>query len=421
MSNPFRAPSAAEILAAAEKRASGVSEEISSKPKRARAPPPAAAPAAAAPKIRAETAENFVAKKKEIFWLQMNLNVKKAEIEKIEKTKEFRASAISAANSLLGEDRLRLNAFVSVNDARAAGAQTKADELRNENTRLTNLGKNLKARLVELDLEIAELESKKDYSLKLGAFLKKVKHTEFLEPREMTDELSSLEEQNLQLIKNVQLRQEQLEEQESQLAAARGEIGANLEISSAANNAKKASIEAVREECRKFESAKALRQSDQSNAGTLRGLQAEVLQVNAKGGLDSENRGQDTLQMLTNIEKLVESLIHKINKCDDVLPGLSIKLEKAKEKERRKRLRAQRISEDKARSDLRSKKSLERSQKPVHKKTGKQEMFRSYTAVIEESETDGDGQNENKDAKRFADIFGVFIDDNNFVHVKPNN
>ncbi|PRP84665.1 hypothetical protein PROFUN_07915, partial [Planoprotostelium fungivorum] len=93
------------------------------------------------------------------------------------------------------------------------------------------------------------------------------------------------------------------------------------------------------------------------------------------------------------IEKRMEELFEAI----DSLPKEYVQnAEKAKEKERRQRLRAEKLEVQKVSQELRIKRALERSQAPTVKRTGKPVMFRSQ--LVQRQKDDGESQDaENKE------------------------
>ena len=422
--NPFKAPSIAEILKNAQVRVKETPKETAglkiwekmtaaSRPhttKRTKRSPPTQ-PSPLPPQgdgERQETAAEFFEKKRDIFWIQMNINTKKAQVAKIDELKKKRQAAISAAQKKMADDKIRLKAYYTANDAKSAESLAKLDAMKNENARLTEQTKSLRAQLVASELVLEDLEKKRAESLALKMFLDNLnKGRPFNDGKEMMEAFANLEEQNLQLILEIQQTQEQVEEQENALVAAKVKMENGMTSMKAANDATRNEIERIKEASGRLEASISGSRSHQSMAATLKNLQSQVAHVNSVCGLDGA--GQDTIQMLTNIEKVAETVLKKLEKSDAVLPEFASKLEKAKEKERRRKLRADRVAEEKHKSEQRSIKSLERAMRPVEKMKGKPIMFRSEPIkVVREVE---DVTNENDEAQRLSNIFGFYLDE----------
>ena len=421
--NPFKAPSISEILRNAEERVKETPKKpeglkiwekttAASRPhttKRTKRSPrtqPSLLPSKGDGE-KQETAAEFVAKKRDIFWIQMNINLKKAEISKLDELKAKRESAISAARKKMDEDKARLNAYYSVNDAKSAESLKRLKEQRSENSNLTEETKSLRAKLAAMETRLTELEGNRADSLALKNFLDSLNSgRQFKDGKEMMEVFANLEEQNLQIIDEIQMREEQIEEQQISLTSAKEKTETGLSAMETANTATRNEILKIKEASSKLEIAIQTSRNQESMAAVLRELQGQVLNVHEICGLDGQNAGQDIIQMLTNIERVADTVLKKLAKADAVMPGFAVKLEKVKEKERRTKLRAGRVAAEKKKSEERSKKSLERAMRPVAKKSGKPVMFRS--ALVKEEVVDA--PTEDNEGERLSKIFGFYFD-----------
>merc|ERR1712100_365609 len=98
----------------------------------------------------------------------------------------------------------------------------------------------------------------------------------------------------------------------------------------------------------------------------LRELNEKVRTVYEECGFDSDAK-PTTLTMLTDLEGKLESLLAEMETMDsEYVEGA----EKAKDKERRERVRAIRIKEAQEEYEARLLRSMERAAAPVKKKTG---------------------------------------------------
>ena len=89
----------------------------------------AAASCSAAPEHRKEKENmaDFIAKKREIFLLQMSLDTKRAEIKKLEERARQREEALRKSEQMLEEDALRFDAFLKENDEKVQEAIKRAE------------------------------------------------------------------------------------------------------------------------------------------------------------------------------------------------------------------------------------------------------------------------------------------------------
>merc|ERR1712217_75541 len=168
--------------------------------------------------------------------------------------------------------------------------------------------------------------------------------------------------------------------------------------------------QSIASETRKCED---LRKSYAEKAGThaqdkkLEDLSEKVHEVYIRCGLATDHN-PDTLQMLGSIESKVEELISSLDEAYQQDNDLVMRLEWAKEKERRERVREKKIKDDQEKQEVRLKQSLVRSQAPVFKKAGKQVMYRSPPLRQERREV-----KDTTDDEAYARdhrIFDMFID-----------
>ena len=85
---------------------------------------------AAATRDRRKEKENmadFIAKKREMFLVQMSLDTKRAEIRKLEERAQQREEALRKSEQMLEEDALRFDQFLKDNDQKAVQAIKKAE------------------------------------------------------------------------------------------------------------------------------------------------------------------------------------------------------------------------------------------------------------------------------------------------------
>eukprot|EP00913_Durusdinium_trenchii_P001337 g1235.t1 len=140
----------------------------------------------------------------------------------------------------------------------------------------------------------------------------------------------------------------------------------------------------------------------------LEGLAGGVVDVHGVCSHENQDDG-DTLQMLARIEFKFEEYLAYLDEAEESGLGARVLAEEhKKERQRRLDLRLSRKLHQEKKIEDRLKASLHRSQAPVHKKVGKQIMFRSAPLfqarrVVQED----DGYEENV---REHNIFGIWLD-----------
>ncbi|KAL0977859.1 hypothetical protein UPYG_G00162280 [Umbra pygmaea] len=210
----------------------------------------------------------------------------------------------------------------------------------------------------------------------------------FTDPRQLLDVLSELEEQNLSLIQNSRETEEALEEFRQSLQEGRllAQLPEDLQLSDRAMEMEQLTqqIDLMTENIsRESEYAGELKikarlfnfgkyRSD-NQEGALDSLSAKVAEVYRACVGDSEaNLG--TLQMLAAIESHLRELLENM----ELIPKDKLLLaERVKGKERRVRLRDDKMEQIKKHQEDRLRKALERSQAHVKIKTGRKLMGRS--------------------------------------------
>merc|ERR1711948_60201 len=76
-----------------------------------------------------ENVSDFVAKKREMFLVQMSLDVKKAEILKLDEKAKQKEEALKKSQQMLDEDVTRFDQFLQNNDAKAHKAMKQAEDM----------------------------------------------------------------------------------------------------------------------------------------------------------------------------------------------------------------------------------------------------------------------------------------------------
>ncbi|XP_057297161.1 cilia- and flagella-associated protein 100-like [Hydractinia symbiolongicarpus] len=219
----------------------------------------------------------------------------------------------------------------------------------------------------------------------------------FTNPSQMLDIFSELEEQNLSLIQNSQDTEEALDEMKKTIVQTKEKMNRETE-------ALKLQIETLREATRR-EEEKAAELEMKSRMFSFGEFKAEdqekmLLQLNKKveevyaNCIGDNEANISTLQMLTNIENRLEELFEMI----EMMPPDKVELaEKAKDRERRLRLREEKLLAQKRHQEERIRKAIERAQAEPKKKTGRRLVFRSCPPQTRRREDDTQEKNDKED------------------------
>ncbi|XP_054833223.1 cilia- and flagella-associated protein 100 isoform X2 [Eublepharis macularius] len=208
----------------------------------------------------------------------------------------------------------------------------------------------------------------------------------FTDPHQLLNIFTELEEQNLSLIQNSQETEETLDELRHTLTTTRNKMDKEIEqlkqlaITLQANIIKEEETAADLELKARVFSFGEYKAEVQDKM--LVSLHKKVLEVYRRCiGENEANLG--TLQMLGVIEHQLDDLLE----CLERVPQAKIEqAEKAKEKERRIRMREEKIRQQRALQEERLQRALARAQAEVKRKTGRRLVFRSEPPAFKEKE-----------------------------------
>lgn len=411
-----------------------------------------------------ENMADFIAKKREMFLVQMSLDTKREEIRKLEQKAHMKEEALKKSELMLEEDAIRFDAFLKENDKKAheaiknaeREAKLKTDKMQeikrlkhsihvvaNEKSKCEEALRDClkykefldqltppewvrdqkeqkkrrqeERRVASFEHKRSEWESLRDHSfeqarrqeeearkkaLREGRVLKQrpapteadlrlppkpslddeelVSSGEempmyFQHPQQLLDIFTQLEEGNLFLIQNCQETEQQLEElkqtyreTERKMQKQTQALQDNIEVLKAQIDRERAKANSLKERVKESS-------GEDGQAQLLKALRNKVKQVYKACGKEPA-ADPDTLSMLTELEALLESLLSEIA---SMRPEYVVIKEREKEKQRRDKLRLDRLAQQQQIYEQRLKKSMERSQAPAKKKLGKQVMFRS--------------------------------------------
>uniref|UniRef100_A0A8C8RYX6 Cilia and flagella associated protein 100 n=1 Tax=Pelusios castaneus TaxID=367368 RepID=A0A8C8RYX6_9SAUR len=213
----------------------------------------------------------------------------------------------------------------------------------------------------------------------------------FTDPQQLLNIFTELEEQNLSLIQNSQETEETLDELRHTLTTTRTKMDREIEQLKQLATTLKASIIKEEETAADLELKARVFSFGEYKADVqdkmLVSLNRKVTDVYRRCiGENEANLG--TLQMLTVIEHQLDDLLE----CLERVPQAKIEqAEKAKEKERRMRLRDEKVRQQRQLQEERLQRALARAQADIKKKTGRKLMFRSEPPPIKEKGDENQG------------------------------
>ena len=154
--------------------------------RRARRRPPRKGPSAPAPTRRQppETLTDFIAKKREIFLVQMALDTKHAEIRKLEERATRREEALARSERMLEEDAARFDAFLKENDLKVQEAIRQGElEAKRKNDKVQEI-KRLNANITIARGELGKREEQLNDCERYKEFLDGLTPPEFFEEQD---------------------------------------------------------------------------------------------------------------------------------------------------------------------------------------------------------------------------------------------
>eukprot|EP00727_Mastigamoeba_balamuthi_P008533 m51a1_g4301 hypothetical protein (484) ;mRNA; f:12217-13992 len=347
-----------------------------------------------------ESTVEFIEKKREMFLLEYALSVKREEIRRLEQQTEEREKAIAAAERAMEEEATRFDALTKEYTLKAMEATKKAEaETKTKLERQTEL-KKLNVSIATLRSEIAKYDERLEDCRRYKEFLDGLtppdwlaRHSQqtaerkpgapaddemfFKDPDQLMQIFKALEKRNMFLINHNQDTERVLED----LKQKRRELEQKMDRECAALQAQKAKLEEAIEHERGHQKLIEQRAAKREGLGEASEQDEQLAQLHAKVEevytliVGENSAGMSTLQMLTSIERRMEELFQQ----KDSLPQEYVKeAEKLKDKARRQKVRDEQLQRQQEEQQNKIRRAVERSQRPVVKRKGKPEMFRSY-------------------------------------------
>jgi len=400
--------------------------------------------------VEKEDLASFVAKKREMFLVQYSLGVKRDEMRKLEEIAQAEEKKLETAEQFLEEDAQMFDEFLKENDKNSVEAIKMAEQ--ETKVKLEKVGeiKKIQAQITALKSEISKNEDQlKEYqtykfflddltpkewqeSRTQRRAARKAEHKKkkaeekplvainmskrgisrdsdddyesddscelyFTDPQQLLNIFAELEEQNLSLIQNSQETEEALDEMKQTIETTKSRMNKEAEVLKAQIASLDSQISAEEEKAKELE-----HKSKMFSYGQYKGDdQEKMLEVlNEKveevyrSCIGDNEANISTLQMLTNIENRLEELFEHI----EMMPTEKVELaEKAKEKERRLKLREEKLEQQRLHQEERVRKALERAKADPKVQTGKRLVFRSRPPEVQKKKTDIVDKNNEED------------------------
>ncbi|XP_059171790.1 cilia- and flagella-associated protein 100-like [Physella acuta] len=215
----------------------------------------------------------------------------------------------------------------------------------------------------------------------------------FTDPHQLLEIFAELEEQNLSLIQNSQETEEALEEMKNTIKQTK--IKMEKETKTLKEQIDRLQAQIQKEEAKAADLKVKARmfnygefKADDDQEQRLADLNKKVEEV-YRNCIGDNEANISTLQMLTNIENRLEELFEMI----ETMPQDKVEAaEKAKDKERRLKMREEKMEQLRIHQEERVKKALERAQAEPKKKHGKKLVFRSEPPLLKKKEDEGADQ-----------------------------
>merc|ERR1711871_1460597 len=120
-----------------------------------------------------ENMAEFIAKKREMFLVQMSLDTKRAEIRKLEEQAQQREEALRKSEQMLEEDAMRFDAFLKENDYKAVDAIRKAEQETKAKQEKVSEIKKLTAQIAAVRSDMARFEEQLENCRRYRVFLER--------------------------------------------------------------------------------------------------------------------------------------------------------------------------------------------------------------------------------------------------------
>ncbi|XP_073395342.1 cilia- and flagella-associated protein 100 [Physcomitrium patens] len=385
-----------------------------------------------------ENLQEFVAKKREIFFVQMSLDTKRSEIRKLEERIFQREEALRKSEEMLEEDSIEFDAFLKKNDEKMQEALKKAEK----NTKLkqdkvmeikklnTEMGI-VRAEVSKYEEQLEDCKKYKEFLVRLTPFewfeeqaiLKSEREeqrrnlasqgvttptepeeeeevTYFQHPHQLLEIYNDIEVSNLALLQQCQEIEGMLESFKTKMRDARATNDTDINSLRSQLAALQAQVRLEDEKQATLKRNASLNVEGTEHEITFEMLCTKVLSTYLRCGMDPDP-SLGTLQMLSMIEQRMEDGLQMLKGIPQEFMKAT---EKAREKERREKAREDNMTALAAALEERRRKALARSKAPIPKRIGKPPMPRSFLPPKKKKE--GVDKSGESDDAEFAEFLG---------------
>lgn len=174
-----------------------------------------------------ENTTEFVAKKREMFLVQMSLDTKREEIRKLEEKAQMKEEALQRSEQMLEEDAMRFDAFLKENDKKAHDAIKRAEEETKKKQEKTQEIKRLSQQIQALSSEMSKHREALEDCLRYKKFLDMLTPPEWFEKhkRQQEEKAKAIKQANFEAkLKDWERTRRRLMEQHRKEVDARKEL-----------------------------------------------------------------------------------------------------------------------------------------------------------------------------------------------------
>ena len=326
---------------------------------------------------RVRTRENIqktIEKKREMFLLQMMIDIKKEEIKKLEQFALLREYGLKNSEDMLMEDMNTFNDYWDDCKRKSHVAMKEAKNLNKEKLELTHVINTLSEEIQQLTTQIQKHDESLDECNKFKIFLDKlIPHDEqgskFSDPDALMEIFHGLIEENLLLIQNIQGLEQTRELDRHEMEKVEQDTDGKL---IGLRNEAQAFDKLIEEKNRRTVQLKT--RLDQSLASESSGLPIlATLESTVRGvlGMNPDEGQQDCFSLLGEMEQKLELYLRVFQEFTEEDPAYMKSIVEQLEKDRREQSRNKALEKETKASMDNLTKYANRSNKPKAKKIGR--------------------------------------------------
>ena len=230
-----------------------------------------------------EIMTEFIAKKREMFLVQMSLDTKRAEIRKLEERAQQREEALRKSEQMLEEDALRFDQFLKDNDQKAVQAIKKAEAETKAKAEKVQEIKKLNMQITQIKSEMSKFEEQLEDCRKYKGFLDKLTPPEWFE-----------EQARLRLERRRVRKTRKLEARQAELNEAAEKARAEAEAAAEAERAKKG------------RRSRKEREAEAAEAANKPGITAKVLTLDEVSSDEEPEEDKEVPMYFTRPQQLLD-------------------------------------------------------------------------------------------------------------------